>query len=416
MTRARGGSKKPAVVNGRSNAQAAAPATAAAKGKGKAKPTTKPLAKASSSRQKQLEVEEMEVDPIEVLDDDEMDMEEPPAGLVRAINNATGWSKKSNGKAPAKQRGDGASEERLQQAHRHIEDLTRQLEELNQVRRTEAEQLLERMEAQYQAQLQAKEGLIQDLTMQLEREHPLLRPGKGAFEILTREEASREMEGLQKQVKAYKEAVREREHRLKSMEEEKETLKQAQNDLRVELQLEVERANALAAKAQQRPPPTAARPRAGGILPSSEDPKIGEVVRFYEDLTNLLVPNMKLQPGKHLGLDEWSLNCLYTHRDVANKDVPTKSLNFTLRLCHDIRSGESEPITSKDQLVESVHYTPHELEKETEEFREALKFLKDTFTFERDQLSLFLRTLHDYMSGEGGDGDGDEEDDVEVIE
>lgn len=78
-------------------------------------------------------------------------------------------------------------------------------------------------------------------------------------------------------------------------------------------------------------------------------------------------------------------------------------LQFGIRLCHDLKSGESEPVESIEQLVESVHYTPKYLENETAEFVESLGFLNDAFTFERDQLSLFLRTLYDNISGEEND-------------
>jgi len=59
---------------------------------------------------------------------------------------------------------------------------------------------------------------------------------------------------------------------------------------------------------------------------------------------------------------------------------------------------------NKNQLVDSVHYAPLNLENESDEFIDSLGFLSKPFTFERDQLSLFARTLHDFMS-EKGDGD-----------
>lgn len=59
-----------------------------------------------------------------------------------------------------------------------------------------------------------------------------------------------------------------------------------------------------------------------------------------------------------------------------------------------------EPIESIDQLVESVQYLPKELDKESEDFKEGLGFLAGEFTFERTQLSLFMRTMHDNVSGE----------------
>ena len=57
------------------------------------------------------------------------------------------------------------------------------------------------------------------------------------------------------------------------------------------------------------------------------------------------------------------------------------------------------------QLIDTVHYLPQNLEKESFEFRESLEFLSTAFTFERPQLPLFIRTLHQHMSGDG-DSDG----------
>jgi hypothetical protein len=45
------------------------------------------------------------------------------------------------------------------------------------------------------------------------------------------------------------------------------------------------------------------------------DPKNSEVVRFYEDLTNLLVTNVKIERGRFLNLEECQMTCVYTHVD-----------------------------------------------------------------------------------------------------
>ena len=68
-----------------------------------------------------------------------------------------------------------------------------------------------------------------------------------------------------------------------------------------------------------------------------------------------------------------------------------------------------------EQLVESVHYTPKDLDRETAEFVESLGFLNDAFTFERDQLSLFLRTLYDNISGEENVNNEDSEGSVVLL-
>ena len=72
---------------------------------------------------------------------------------------------------------------------------------------------------------------------------------------------------------------------------------------------------------------------------------------------------------------------------------------------------------STNQLIDSVHYMPLNLEKESGEFVESLGFLNHAFTFERHQLSLFARTLHDVMSGEGDTEKSDpDSDSVQVLE
>ena len=77
----------------------------------------------------------------------------------------------------------------------------------------------------------------------------------------------------------------------------------------------------MASKIQRLPPASAAsRPRTVNGVSSTDDLKVGEIIKFYEDLTNLIVPNMKLQKGKYLGTDEWILNCVYSYVDEDAKD------------------------------------------------------------------------------------------------
>jgi hypothetical protein len=88
-------------------------------------------------------------------------------------------------------------------------------------------------------------------------------------------------------------------------------------------------------------------------------------------------------------------------------------LSFKLRQCYEPKADQQGEPKSKADLVESLQYTPLELERETEGFVESLGFLNNPFTFERDQLALFLRTLHDVVSGDGN-SEGSE-DGIEVI-
>lgn len=90
------------------------------------------------------------------------------------------------------------------------------------------------------------------------------------------------------------------------------------------MKAEIERTKVLASKAQRQPMGSVSRPN-GGLIPPHEDPKMGEVIKFYEDLTNLIVPSIKVQPGRYLKTDECLLTCCYTYKDVTDKDAIPKS-------------------------------------------------------------------------------------------
>jgi hypothetical protein len=91
-------------------------------------------------------------------------------------------------------------------------------------------------------------------------------------------------------------------------------------------------------------------------------------------------------------------------------------LSFKLRQGYEPKPTLQGEPKSKNDLQESLQYTPLELEKETEEFVKSLGFLNNPFTFEREQLALFLRTLHDVVSGDGNGGDSDgSEDGIQII-
>jgi len=201
--------------------------------------------------------------------------------------------------------------------------------------------------------------------------------------------------------------------------------------MKYELNAEIERSKGLVAKSL-RNPPSALRSRPGG----ADDPKHAEVIRFYEDLTNLLVCNMRLQKGRYFNLDDWILSCIYTYTDTDD-DTPSASrksefmnpllishadfganlltgLSFTLRCCHE-PADASQPLESPDQLVPSVNYIPLELDKEPPDYVEKLGFLGAPFTFGRDQLPLFLRTMYANI-GDAARDDGDGDSSVQILE
>lgn len=118
--------------------------------------------------------------------------------------------------------------------------------ELCHIRNTEPELLLERMEAQYKMQLQgmhfiyswdgnrshyliccfstAQETLIENLNAQLARKNSAHRTDQQLFEILTREEANREMQALQAEANECKKRFRDAEKKLKEKDDEISTL------------------------------------------------------------------------------------------------------------------------------------------------------------------------------------------------
>lgn len=99
----------------------------------------------------------------------------------------------------------------------------------------------------------------------------------------------------------------------------------AEWEARYELNAEIERSKALASKSVRTQPPgsaTRGRVRGGGIF-GADDPKNAAVIQFYEDLTNLLVPNLKFEPGKYLGLDESCFTCIYTYMDLNKTEDDT---------------------------------------------------------------------------------------------
>lgn len=92
------------------------------------------------------------------------------------------------------------------------------------------------------------------------------------------------------------------------------------------------------------------------------------------------------------------------------------AISFTLRLCREPPTEFKEVVENERQLVETVHYVPQNLDKESSQFRESLEFLNTTFTFERSQLSLFIRTLHERISGEGDSDSNRSDNDVQIID
>ncbi|KAF8212004.1 hypothetical protein K438DRAFT_1805794 [Mycena galopus ATCC 62051] len=353
-------------------------AKSGATGKGKAKADSVP-AKNQPSRAE-----------IEVIDDDDDDVGAP--ATARAINNAT----TNNGTiAPSRRVASSTAatkrieslRRQLDNAQNNMKNLEKQLEESYRVRHTEAEELQQRQMEKYEEIIQTKDLLIKQQAEMLALKDPLSRDGKtSVIHMVTRETADAEKRSAEEQVAYWKGKADERERLLVEKERKITELKQMQSDLQFEIKVERENSQ----KAAVRNPPSALRGRGPNGVLGSDDPKHSALVRFYEDVTNLLITDIKVQESKYLKLDEWSLTCIYTHDKAGVTE--SRSLAFVLRFTYEPIEA-SAPVASIEDLDQAAQYTPLDLDKESSDFIEALQFLNNGFTFPRKQLPLFFTSL-----------------------
>ncbi|EGO21082.1 hypothetical protein SERLADRAFT_441471 [Serpula lacrymans var. lacrymans S7.9] len=280
--------------------------------------------------------------------------------------------------------------------------LSKQLEELFLIRHTEAEQAVQHLTLQYETRIKGK-SLVKELTSQLARVEPLARTAQtAALHFLTREAADEEKRTLEEEMEQLRSVVKKKDNLLTEKTGQINDLEKSVKDSRLELEAEIDRSKELLAKVSRNPPPSASRVPARRPL-GADDPKHVEVIKFYEDLTNLLVPSLKFEPNQYYtSEDDTTFTCVYTY--VSPEDIPKntpewreKSISFTLRIFYDLVDEASEFLTAGGPKQQRVKYTPLELDKESEEFVKKLEFLNDAFTFPRSQLALFLKTVRDQL-------------------
>ncbi|KAK0483876.1 hypothetical protein IW261DRAFT_985574 [Armillaria novae-zelandiae] len=340
----------------------------------------------------------------EVLDDSD---EDRPVQVAAVINSAI--ESNSGGEVKRLRR-------ELTEARERADKYSKQLEELFAIRHTEPEHLLTEYRKQSDSKMEAQDALIRELTSNLAKKEPLIREGKtSVLHLMTREAVEEEKETLERDVQRYKGRMEVCDRDLK--EKDKKILEQEQTikDLRVELQAEIDRANNLA-KDPRRPPGSAQRNNRGQTVLGAQEPKHGATIKFYEDVTNLLITNVRNEKcSKRDKEEDWILTCIYTYVDEDSPGDPDsngKSLNFNLRLCHELNEG--------NEYADAILYSPLELDKETEEFVNQLDFLSGPFTFPRRQLPVFIRTINNTIGKttqeEEGEAADDDDDDVQMIE
>ena len=96
-----------------------------------------------------------------------------------------------------------------------------------------------------------------------------------------------------------------------------------EKDLEYELKMEREARKTAESKRSAGTP--SAAPRAAYPIAAGDDVKNAVVVRFYEDLTNLLVVSLRFANNSQ-GKEESILKCVYSYRDVLHPEQLAKSL------------------------------------------------------------------------------------------
>ncbi|KAH7889586.1 hypothetical protein F5I97DRAFT_1802459 [Phlebopus sp. FC_14] len=317
------------------------------------------------------------------------------------------------------------------------DSLSRQLEELLQVRKTEPEQALEQLQIHYEERAKgmfhdavplspqqwyvAQDTLIRELTSQLARVEPLARTGQGvALHFLTREAADEEKKAMEQDVSRMQDALKHKDDIIAAKNERIVELDQSVRDALRERDAEIERSKDLLARVAPKSTPSNSRSHHRRPF-SSEDPKITEVIKFYEDMSNLLVTNVKFEDAPDSDEQEVIFHCVYTFfemtrraEDIEGERIGEKSIDFTMRIFNGYGGPNGEPASEDDFIHRRIKYTPLHLDKEPEAFVKGLQYMGDTFTFPCSQQGLFLNSLRDKIIE--ATKDGEDEAEVEEIE
>ncbi|KAJ3826450.1 hypothetical protein F5880DRAFT_1713603 [Lentinula raphanica] len=397
------------------------------KGKGKAR------AQASNQYANARVVED---DDSQVLDVSDEEMDEGPTSRPKKIVGEAADRSKYDKLVRQLEREKKFREE----MEKRCEELTGQLEKIMRVRETEAEALMKAQKQQSEAEIEALKRLNTELTTNLAKIEPLMRSGKtSVLHLLTREAADEEKRKIENEVLVWRQRLEEAQEIIKEMEQSIKDKTQRAKSTEKELifELEIEKKNYMTLKAKT--PHAPARPQSTVV--GLDGPSDVQLVRLYEDTTNLLVTRLKPQPSEYLNLDDWAATCIFTYTSSndarkhsmyspttivqttsSNRWLCFTDLNFVLTCRWEkIDSENDAPVMSKNELQEMMYYEPMELDKESEEFVNRLQHMGTAFSFTRDQLALFLRTLYNTLDealhdGNAEDVDEEEDRDVEFIE
>ncbi|KAG9318584.1 hypothetical protein JVU11DRAFT_676 [Chiua virens] len=278
--------------------------------------------------------------------------------------------------------------------------LSKQLEELFQIRRTEPEQALEQLQIQYEERAKTQDSLIKELTSQLARVEPLSRTGQAfALHFLTREAADEEKRVVEQDISHLQEVIKSKDSVINEKINRVSELEQLVLDATRERDAEIERSKELLARAAPKGTPNS-RPNAKRPF-GTDDPKT-EVIKFYEDMSSLLVTNVKFEHQTNSDEPDVIFHCIYTYYemtrggvDVEGERTAEKSIVFTMRVFNGFGGPNGEPVSEDDFVHPRIKYTPLHLDKEPEAFVKGLEFMGDSFTFPCAQQGLFLASLRE---------------------
>ncbi|KIL00940.1 hypothetical protein PAXRUDRAFT_821149 [Paxillus rubicundulus Ve08.2h10] len=280
--------------------------------------------------------------------------------------------------------------------------LSKQLEELFQIRKTDPEEAFEQLHLQYEERAKTQDALIKELTSQLARIEPLARTGQGvALHFLTREAADEEKRMAEQDVSRLEEIIKRKDSTLAEKTKRIAELEQLVQDANHERDAEIERSKELLARAA--PKGTPSNPRSNTRRPfGTDDPKMTEVIKFYEDMSNLLVTNVKFEVVPDSEEPEILFHCIYTYfemtrraDDIEGERIGEKSIVFTMRIFNGFGGPNGEPASEDDFIHRRIRYTPLHLDNEPDSFIKGLEYMADSFTFPSSQQGLFLNSLRE---------------------
>ncbi|TRM62537.1 hypothetical protein BD626DRAFT_497731 [Schizophyllum amplum] len=285
----------------------------------------------------------------------------------------------------ARVKGEEALRKMVAELQAHNDELSQQVQTLQDQRKREDQHQQDRAKLD-QTRIETQQQMNAQLYTQIG--HSSLLQTQGASSILgllTREAAEKEQDVLKKDLERERQAARDKEQVVKDREARISELEQQVKELQFELKVEREQNK----QGNRNPPPSAQR---GAAAQGIGDPKAAVAPQFLSE-------------------PEYDLHCVYTHAGTDEQaGTQNRTLEFVLRLTFSIAQGEERnEIRSREQLVQSVQYTPINLEKEQPDFVERLEYLNGIFTFQRDQLPLFLSTMQtkfkEYLEPEADESD-----------